>query len=144
VQNPEVTIVSPVPITNASTDYVYVDIDFNALDTGEGYLDSAQGFRLVFNVDLAMTEVMLEVASEGDILTDGIGEDVIIYSEVNDMGIALDLTQRTPNGLYVMYIPMALMKDHNSREIIIKATDLTGNEGQASITLLRRSLFPLD
>jgi hypothetical protein len=43
-----------------------------------------------------------------------------------------------------MHIPAVVMQGHSTREITISAADLSGNKGQTSVTLLRRSLFPLD
>lgn len=142
-QNPVVTIEKPVPIANSKTSYLYVDIDFNALDAGESYLDSASDFRVEFEIKDALTNVKLQVESEGEILTDGTGTEVRVYPASDDLGTPVELTS-LPVGRYVMYIPVTLMKNHSSRELVITATDLYVNRGEAKVVLVRRSLFPLD
>jgi hypothetical protein len=144
VQKPVVTITDSDLLTNASVNYLYVDIDFNAADTSEDYLNDAQDLRVEFKVDKTSFKFNLGVVSEGDSLTDGTGTDVRLYSLSGSTEKLIDPAKTYSQGLYVMYIPVALMKDHNSREITITATDTSGNAGQASVTLLRRSLFPLD
>lgn len=146
IQNPVVTIEDPLPLVNASVGYMYVDIDYNALDTSENYLDTAESLRVVFKVDKSVTNVSLMVISEGEVLTDETGQKVVIYPATDDLGTPQNVSSAPgdPEVLYVMYIPTALMKNRNSRELTIRATDAYGYYGEASITLLRRSLFPLD
>ena len=146
VQKPVVAIEDLELITNTITSkgYLYMDIDFNAVDTDEDYLDTAQDLEVAFSVDQSASDYTLEIASEGEDLTDGTGYDVTVTDEA---GNVVDLTQACTGGMkkeYTMHIPVALMKAHNSREIVIKAIDTSGNEGEASVTLIRRSLFPLD
>lgn len=139
-QKPVVAIVDPLPLVNASKGYLYVDIDFNAVDTDEGYLDN-QELLVKFSVDKA-SNYTIDIASEEEDLTDGIGDDVKVYDEADN---EVDLTQVCAGGViksYTMHIPVALMKGRSSREIVITAT--AGNIGEASVTLLRRGLFPLD
>lgn len=142
-QNPVVTIVNPVPLTNSRTSYLYVDIDYNALDTDESYLESANDLRVEFEIKEALTNVILQVESESINLTDGTGTEVRVYHESDDLGTPAVLTS-LPIGKYIMYIPVELMKNHSSREFVITATDLYGNRGEAMVILLRRSLFSLD
>lgn len=141
---PVISVIDPVPMANAAKAYLYADIDFNALDTNEDYLDSAGKLRVVFRVADAMTNVTIAVSSESESLIDGTGYDILLYHASDDLGTPISTFTGLPEGDYVMYIPPALMKDLNSREITITATDLNGFNGQASVTLLRRSLFPLD
>lgn len=145
-QLPEVTIdrTETDVVSNSVTDYIYVDINYNSLDLTEGYLEDADEVRVVFQVDKSMTDVILNISSDGVDLSDGIGDEVVVYPYEDDLGTKLNFTTARPKGKYVMYIPKSLMKNYNSREIIVKATDLNSNSGEASITLLRRSLFPLD
>lgn len=143
-QLPVVSILDPVPMTNAANAYLYADIDFNALNADEDYLDAAESLRVVFKVENSLTNFALTVASSGEDLMDGTGYDVTIYPYSDDMGTELVSFTALPQGEYVMYLPPALMKDLSSRKITITATDLYGFSGDASVTLLRRSLFPLD
>jgi hypothetical protein len=145
-QLPEIVIDDPHPINNetADKDYIYVDIDFNSIDTSEDSMNEANQLRVVFTVGESNTNVLLSVTSEGNPLTDGSGDEVMIYPASDDMGTELNLTEAHPIGQYIMYIPMSLMKNHNSREITITATNLDGKVGKKSVTLIRRSLFPLD
>lgn len=52
--------------------------------------------------------------------------------------------QNTSDMDFVLYINMSTMHNINSRDFTITATDTSGKEGSDSLTLLRRSLFPLD
>ncbi len=142
-QTPQVTIIDPIPMINASKSYLYADIDFNALDTDEDYLNNAEELRVTFKVEKAIPNFTLTIMAGSENLTDGTGYDVAIYSAA-DLGHSLSPLTSLPNGEYVMMIPAALMKNVSSRDITITATTQATLSGQAAITLLRRSLFPLD
>jgi hypothetical protein len=142
-QAPVVTIEDPVPITHDDRAYIYADIDYNALDITEDYLDSAEDIRIVFKVDKAGS-FNLEITSEGENLIDEDGYRTVIYPLALDNVTEADLSVALPKGEYVMYIPVGLMKAHSSRELTIRAIGPGGASGEASVILLRRNLFPLD
>jgi hypothetical protein len=146
-QKPIITIIDPIPMTNtnAGTGFLYVDIDYNAMDTEESYLNTQQ-LRVEFKVEqVFLTTFKLDVNTDEGNLRDGIGDDeLLLYARADDMGTKITYNQLIPNGDYVMYLPMNIMKNDNSKEIVLIAKDHLGTKGKTSITLLRRSLFPLD
>jgi hypothetical protein len=144
IQKPVVTFNDPDLISNTTKTYLYTDIDFNELDTSEEYLDSAENFNVTFRVEKSMSTsstlgAVSVTVSGTENLTDGTGYDVTFTKADGTL-----VTSANNDTDYIIHIPAALMRDYNSREITIIATDTFGNSGQASITLIRRSLFPLD
>jgi hypothetical protein len=144
-QEPIITIMDPSPIVSETTGYIYADVDYYALDAGESYLED-QTLRVEFKVEVTqdLMKFKLGATSEGTNLINGTGEELSIYALADDMGTKITPGQLIPEGEYVMYIPVTLMKEHNSRELLITATDQNNVVGDTSITLLRRNLFPLD
>ena len=69
-----------------------------------------------------------------------------VNSDNTEVGEQLNLNNAVAgvNNLYCLHLPTSLMKDKNSMAISIAATDNDSNEGNTSLTLLRRSLFPLE
>jgi hypothetical protein len=143
VHTPVVTIEDPSPITNSKNKFIYVDLDFDAADSAD--INGMDRIRVVFKIDQSLTKVLAEITSEGESLTGSSPGRISVHKivENTEADTEADLNQ-AENGLYAMYIPNALMKGYSSREIKIKATDLSGNSGETTVTLLRRSLFPLD
>lgn len=140
-QKPVVEIENPKPVADLSKGFLYVDVDYNSVDTDEDYLDAAPDLKVIFSVDKSGLDYLLSITSEGADLTGG----AITVTDEN--GNVVDLAAACPGGgkaFYTMHIPVALMKKHSSREIVITATNTSGYSGEASVTLLRRSLFPLD
>lgn len=137
IEPPVVMITDPIPAMNNTANYIYVDIDYSA---DEEALESADHMRVEFDAT-AVGVFRLEISSQSTLLTTG---DISIY-RVNMDGTETeqDLTNVT-DGTYALYLPMSLMKNLNSREFTIKATDGRGLNGSASFVLLRRNLFPLD
>lgn len=144
---PVVTIVDPVPLSNASAQYINVDIDYSTVESGEDYLNREPQLRVEFKVEHVnpSTTFYLGFTSGVDSLTDGELDDVEVY-RMN--GVVEDTTELVPGelntlGSYALYIPALFIKDLNIRDLTITATD-TGQTGEANIVILRRSLFPLD
>lgn len=145
IRPPVVEIEDPKPDSNDTSQYIYVDIDYTGLSSDGEYMDAAEEMRIVFSVSEAMSEVLLKVSSEGTDLS-AAEYSIFAYDGTVETG-PLDLTLAYPGEteeLYVLYLPMSLMTDRNSREFTITATDEYNVSGAASFTLLRRSLFPLD
>ncbi|MBH1939790.1 DUF5057 domain-containing protein [Mobilitalea sibirica] len=140
ISPPVVTIEDPVPISNSSAQYIYVDIDFSEDDIS---LEGMQEVIFKVEKDIAMPAVNISITAEGENLMDGGADDVTVNKLVD--GIEQPLILPTDSGLYKLYLPLTLMRDKNSREITITAEDITyGYNGSATVILLRRSLFPLD
>lgn len=140
-QRPLVTLVDPPEIPGATTQYIYVDTDFSTIDSTEG-ISATDKLRIVFTIANSLTTDVLGLVSEGS---------SVITSDVKAFPVVAGVESTTAanlntmaNGTYALYIPKSLIADKSSREIIISATDTYGNFGTKSITLLRRSLFPLD
>ena len=149
VQKPIVTVEDSPDydvIRSATTQCIYVDIDFNAIDSTD--LNASDKLRVVFNIEypLPSAEFQVGIISDGVSLTNGASGNVYIRSidiVGNESAVNVDLTHTTPKGSYAMYLPLTLMQGHSSRDIKITA-DTSGNVGETTVTLLRRSLFPLD
>lgn len=147
---PVITIVKPVPELDSNmAQYIYIDIDDRADTTTEENLDKTSDIRIFFQVEKASTNVKLGVSSEGSSLISGSANDVRIYkvTDAVEEDLPVNPNQTVPTGpdyLYCLHIPMSLMKNKNSRGIMITARDNYGVSGETSVTLLRRSLFPLE
>jgi hypothetical protein len=134
----------PVPIPNAVSQIIYVDFDFNAAASTDN--NSGDELRIVFNVDQAVTDVHLAVTSNGADITGSTFGSAHIRKITGGVEESTDLSlaDAVPKGDYALYIPLTQMEGYSSRDITITAADLSGNTGSAVVTLLRRSLFPLD
>jgi len=151
IQKPVITVIDPKPI--GTEKYIYADIDYLKLDTDDDNLSTEEALRLEFDVTMASTNVLIDVKTKDSLgilnsIVNGSFGNVLLYSisivDGKETEIAAPLTGRVANGKYVLYLPMALMKEINSREITITAADTNHNVGESTITLLRRNLFPLD
>jgi hypothetical protein len=143
LKEPVVTITKPIPIPNDSNQFLYVDFDYNEMDSSD--LNASEQFRIEFKVEQALTNVKLQITSDGIDLTQDFPDNVLIR-RLNEDGSESDIdpTQYISDGTFVMYLPLKQMEGYSSREITIMATDLSGSSGVTVVTLLRRSLFPLD
>jgi hypothetical protein len=142
IQPPVVTIEKPEVSSNTQASYIYVDLDYS----GESNLSSEAPLRVEFKVDKALTNVTLSFHSGADSLTDGGADDVKVYKITGGVEATVALAPGTPtsNSNYALYIPANFIRNTNSRELKITATDTSGLIGYRTVVILRRSLFPLD
>ncbi|HKL80530.1 MAG TPA: DUF5057 domain-containing protein, partial [Mobilitalea sp.] len=144
---PVVTIVDPVPLANATAQYIYVDIDYSTVASDENYLNSEPPLRVEFkvgHVNPSTTFYLDFTSSVVDLPGKGLYNlEVYKMNGVVEGTTELDLGELNVLGSYALYIPASFIYNKNLRDLKITATD-TGQSGEANIVILRRSLFPLD
>ncbi len=144
--DPIVTIIDPIPITNGSDQYLYADMDYSVNDTVQIPTSNDEKLRVEFEVTGITTDITLKI--NGSSLMTGDLANVSVYSIAIVNGVevesAIDLSATTSPGKFALYLPMTLMQGKSSKDITITATGEDNNSGETTVTLLRRSLFPLD
>lgn len=142
-QKPIVTLEKPIPIRKDTKQFIYVDLDYRSIDTG---INDDKKFRMEIKINQAVSDVTLGLTTEGINLIAHPTYPVKVFPVVGGVvgTYELNITHRIPNGNYVIELPLSLMKDRNTREIMITATDIYGNQGDTKVNLLRRDLFPYD
>ena len=86
----------------------------------------------------SVKEYTLSYTSGPDNLMDG-GADDVTVSVLTETAPGAPVIQRT----YELLVPAHFIHNLNSRDLEITAT-VSGQSGQATVKILRRSLFPLD
>ncbi|MDF2538304.1 MAG: hypothetical protein K0S76_1325 [Herbinix sp.] len=142
-QDPVVTITDSKLITNGVNQVIYVDFDYNAVDSSD--YNSEEELRIAFTVEQEYSNISLQFTSTEEGLTEEL-TDMVRVCRIRADGTeqTIDPHSAFEDGEFVMYVPNELMQGKSSRDITITATDETHNTGEVTVTLLRRSLFPLD
>lgn len=140
---PVITIEKPDTSADSSgMKYCYVDMDW-----ADDPSDPKYDITIVFKVSKATTNVKLGVTDSGAVsLIENPGVSIhTVNSDQTEVNEPLDPNLAVPgeDNTYSLHLPMLFMKNQNSRKITITATDDYGPPGSISLTLLRRSLFPL-
>ena len=126
-QNPVLKIIDPEPSDELEIQYIYVDIDFNAMDANdlaEEYLMRAKDVKVIFELSEALTPVLFELSSEGRDIRNEIRVHPIIDNVEEEL--PLNWSQPRENGFYALYIPVSFLKGYGSRELTLKAVDQYG------------------
>lgn len=133
-------------VIDPSNKFAYVDIDYTGL-AGDMDMVQAKAIEIEFTVSQVSTDYTLTLKSGDTELNYGEGEDYTLYTYIGGVKGSESITptyQNTSDMDFVLYINMSTMHNINSRDFTITATDTSAKEGADSLTLLRRSLFPLD
>ncbi|NLJ97635.1 MAG: DUF5057 domain-containing protein [Clostridiales bacterium] len=133
-------------IIDPSSKFAYVDVDYTGLADDQDMVQ-ADAIEVKFRVSQISSNYTLSLKSGDTILNYGEGEDYTLYTYVGGVKGSEPITPTYQNSSdmdFILYINMSTMKNINSRDFTITATDTSTKEGSDSLTLLRRSLFPLD
>lgn len=134
-----------IEITDPSSGFVYVDVDYTGLADDQD-MTRTDDIEIKFTVSYVNTgsyEIIIE--SGGEPLTFGEDGDYTLHTDAGDLINPGTPIVNTEEMAFILSIKSSTMKNINIKDFTIIARDTSSaKEREAFVTLLRRSLFPLD
>lgn len=145
---PVIEITHPKTYKNDQSEFIYVDIDYNTVETEERLLSNT-GENGILKIQFKVSKAdafRLSITSDEDLVTDSKDNpySIVFYKEGESGYEIIEPEDVQEPGNYAVDIPLDLLKQRGSREFKLIATDIEDIKGVKSVTLLRRNLFPLD